>query len=60
MELKPNEKIESWDIICTTTDGRKISYCLDMGYDLDDYVCQTIDDNIVAKYPVSGIDETED
>ena len=51
--------IESWALIATTTDGVKLDYTLDMGYDIDDCVCQTVDDNIAAKYPCSWLLDKE-
>ena len=58
--LQENEKIDSWDVIITTTKGRKISFTVDMGYDLGHSVCQWIDDCLMAEYPCSWMDEEED
>lgn len=57
MVLNPNEKIDSWDVVATTTEGRKLTLN-DLRIDqLPPIVTHSINDWIEANYPVTWINE---
>lgn len=50
LELNENEKIESWDVVVKTTEGRELS-CIDLGIDLPDGITERVDDVLEPLYP---------
>ena len=53
MKLNPNEKIDTWDVVATTTKGRQLTLN-DLRIDhLPPYVTHAINDWIETNYPVT-------
>lgn len=60
MKLNPDEKIESWDIIVKTTEGRELSFTSDLGFNLlAECITTSIDETLEENYPVTWIDEED-
>lgn len=58
MWLHKDEKIDSWDVIVKTTEGRELSFIGDLNIDqLPHRTTQVIDDILEAAYPVTWIDD---
>ena len=54
MKLNPNEKIDSWDVVVKTTEGRELTFIDDLGIgQLPHKVTQAIDEILENKYPVT-------
>jgi len=50
MELKENEKIESWTVVVKTTNGRELSF-EDLGLEIYYTISKPIDRTLEAAYP---------
>lgn len=60
MKLNEGEKIDSWDVIVRTTEGRELEFMKNLGLTIYDGTAADIDDLIESKYPVTWIDEEID
>ena len=57
MKLNEGEKIDSWDVVVKTTEGRELSFS-DLSLEINNRtVLQVIDDTLEATYPVTWNDE---
>lgn len=50
MELKENEKLQSWTVVVKTTDGRELSF-EDLGLEIYYTISKPIDRTLEATYP---------
>lgn len=58
--LNPNEKIDSWDVVVRTTEGRELSFLGDLHLGIYDRIAKDIDEIIEEEYPVTWTEEKND
>lgn len=59
LKLNENEKIESWDVVVKTTEGRELSCVGDLGLDLPDAGTMRIDNVLDEFYPCTWNEEVK-
>ena len=57
LKLNENEKIDSWDVVVRTTEGRELSCTANLGLDFSELATDLIDECLEEFYPCRWVEE---